>query len=93
MAIQNRQLYVSIIHPRCYMRLKQSHHNNIWDWVQNVSKLCHNINCTNQNKQNMTIQNKQLYVSIICPRCYMRLKQSHHNNNLRLGPKCLKIIP
>jgi len=26
MTIQNRQLYVSIIRPRCYMRLKQSHH-------------------------------------------------------------------
>jgi len=79
MTIQNRELYVSIIRPRCYMRLKQSHHNNIWDWVQNISKLCHNINCANQNKQNMTIQNKQLYVSIIRPRCYMILKQSHHN--------------
>jgi len=32
----------------------------------------------------MTIQNKQSYVSIICPRCYM---------NLRLGPKCLKFMP
>ena len=37
----------------------------IWDWVQNVSKLCHNINCTNHNKENMAIQNRQSYVSII----------------------------
>jgi len=51
-----------------------------------------NINCSNHNKQNMAIQNKQSYVPIICPRCYMRLKQSHHDNNLRLGPKCLKIM-
>jgi len=93
MEIQNRQLYVSIIRPRCYMTLKQSHHNNNLRLIQNVSKLCYNINCANQNKRNMAIQNRQLYVSIIRPRCYMTLTQSHHNKNLRLGPKCLKIMP
>jgi len=57
------QIWQYNIRSRCYMRLKQSHHNIIWDWVQNVSKLCHNINCTNHNKQNMAIQHppKMLY--------------------------------
>ena len=37
------------------MRLKQSHHNNNLRLGPKCLKICHNINCTNQNKQNMTI--------------------------------------
>jgi len=53
MAIQNRQSYVPIIRPRCYMRLKQSNRNN--NLRLGVSKLCHNNKCTNHNKRNMAI--------------------------------------
>ena len=48
----NIYTHVLIIRPRCYIRSKQSYHNNNLRLGPKMSqKLCHNTNCANHNYQ------------------------------------------
>ena len=70
-------------------QLSKSIHNR---WLQQNAKV-YSITRSNKTPTSqwpLWMWNIYTHVPIVRPRCYIISKQSYYNNNLRLGPKCLK---